>query len=661
MSFQNPAFEYFAKQDANELISHLSNHILLWGTNTSASSVYTGIIAAYWRNMAAYYSPLMNPDSWMSSLGYVGEQGELVRMVVPIARTLIQQYVSLVTRQRLNFECITDVTDSNPLMTVRLGKAICNAVSEKNRLDEKAQRLAERVAVFGMGFISCTWETDKGYIYSKNDDESYNYSGEPHIETHDMMDVVFDWSVEDWGNLDWVVVKRVKNRWNLISQHPELKSEIISLPSVKETRQTLPNYNFLARYDNSDMIYVYEFYHKPTPALPHGRMTIYGGPNCVFFDSPDVNPYECLPVFCIKFEQIAGTGLGFPLLSSMLPAQEMFDHSMSVIATNQQAFGVQSVLVPKGADISVNDLQGMNFITYTAANAEGGGKPEPLQLTATPPEVNAFADRLRDLMGEISMINSTLRGSPPSNVTSGAMAATLSANALEFLSNASKAMTINMEALMNLAIKCYKKFANVDQIVDIVGDNLTSYVKEFKADTLKSINRIKVREQNPLLSSVAGRLQLTDSLMQSGLIKDPSKYFGILEGAPVQSLYEDSYDEQIVVQQEIDAIMDGRNVMPIITDNHPLFIKGYKKILANPIVRVNSTIVQTVIQLMTERIKMMDIVSQDPVLSRAIAMQYDQPPPGASGGPQGGPPPGDAVSKMEADTASPADPAKPSA
>jgi hypothetical protein len=164
-----------------------------------------------------------------------------------------------------------------------------------------------------------------------------------------------------------------------------------------------------------------------------------------------------------------------------------------------------------------------------------------------------------------------------------------------------------------------------------------------------------------LLSSVAGRLQLSDSLIQAGLIKDPSKYFAILEGAPVQTLYEDSFDEQLVVQQEVDAIMDGRSVMPLITDNHPLFIKGYKKVLANPIVRVNSTITQTVIQLMTERIKMMDMIAQDPILSRAIAMQYDQPPPGASGGPQGGPPPGAAVSKMEADTASPADPAKPTA
>lgn len=661
MSIQNPAMEYFATQDADELIAHLNNHILLWGTNTSASSIFTGIIAAYWRNMAAYYSPMMNPDSWMSSLGYVGEQGELVRMVVPVARTLIQQYVSLVTRQRLNFECITDVTDSNPMVTTRLGKSICNSVAEKHKLDEKAQKLAERVAVFGMGFLSCTWKTDKGYIYSKNDDGTFNYSGEPQIETHDMMDVVFDWSIEDWENLDWVVIKRVQNRWNLVAQYPELKNEIISLPSVRDTRQTLPNYNFLARYDNADSVYVYEFYHKPTPALPYGRMTVYGGPNCVFFDSPDYNPYECLPVFCIKFETIAGTGLGYPLLSSMLPAQEMFDHSMSVIATNQQAFGVQSVLVPKGADISVNDLQGMNFITYTAANAEGGGKPEPLQLTATPPEVNQFADRLRDLMGEISMINSTLRGSPPSNVTSGAMAATLSANALEFLSSASKAMTINFESLMNLVIKCYKKFANVDQIVDIVGDNMTSYVKEFKSDTLKSINRIKIREQNPLLSSVAGRLQLTDSLMQAGLITDTSDYFGILEGQPPSSMYGAKYNDQIAVQQEIDALMEGRSVAPLITDNHPKYIKGYHEILSNPIVRINSTITQTVIQLMSERIKLMDMVAQDPILSRAVAIMYDQPPPGASAGPQGGQPPGDTMAKMEADTASPADPAKPAA
>jgi hypothetical protein len=89
------------------------------------------------------------------------------------------------------------------------------------------------------------------------------------------------------------------------------------------------------------MIYVYEFYHKPTPALPQGRMTIYASGTCVFEDGE--NPYGQIPGRFLKFEQIIGTGLGYPMLSNLLPVQELLDHSFSASSapTNRlQAFNL---------------------------------------------------------------------------------------------------------------------------------------------------------------------------------------------------------------------------------------------------------------------------------------------------------------------------------
>jgi hypothetical protein len=193
----------------------------------------------------------------------------------------------------------------------------------------------------------------------------------------------------------------------------------------------------------------------------------------------------------------------------------MLDHEMSVVSTNHQAFGVQSVLVPKGADIGVEDVaKGLNFITYTPQGADGGGKPEPLQLTATPPEIMQFADKLEQWLEIVSKMSATLRGSPPPNVTSGEMAATVSANALEFLSSASKAVTIGVEKLMNFSIQWYQKFADVEQIVNLVGKGEISSVKEFKSQDVQAIKRIKIRTQSPMMNTVAGRLQFADGLLQ---------------------------------------------------------------------------------------------------------------------------------------------------
>ena len=110
---------YWAADETDTVIGHLDDHVQMWGSNTAASSVFTSILAAYWRNMSAYYSAVINPDSWLTSLGFSGEQGELVRMVVPQARTLVRQFVSVITKQRYNWEALTDINDANPLQIGR--------------------------------------------------------------------------------------------------------------------------------------------------------------------------------------------------------------------------------------------------------------------------------------------------------------------------------------------------------------------------------------------------------------------------------------------------------------------------------------------------------------------------------------------------------------
>ncbi len=651
---------YWAEGETDRLVSHLDNHVQMWGSNTSASSVFTSILAAYWRNMSAYYNPVINPDSWMTSLGFAGEQGELVKMAVPQARTLIRQFVSVITKQRFNWEALTDINDSNPLQTAKIGKALANDLWQKNDMDKLTESAAERVAVLGHVFCSVTWNENGGEAVGVSQDgESLVYSGALEMDIHDPHDIVFDWSIENEKNIDWVVVKRIRNRWTLVAQYPELADEIRGIPSVKEVRQTMPNLNFLSRYENSDMIYVYEFYHKPTAALPQGRMTIYASPTCVMADGE--NPYQQIPGRFLMFDRILGTGLGYPMLSNLLPTQELLDHSFSAIATNQQATAVQSVLVPKGADISVNDIKGLSFISYTPQNAEGGGKPEPLQLTSTPGEVFNFLNICSEYMSNVSMITETLRGQPPANVTSGAMAATLAANAMEFLNSASKSLTIWAEDLVNIAIKNYKLFATEDQILDITGEGSISYVKQFKADDLKSLRQIKIRTQSPLMNTVAGRLQFGDSLLQAGLIKKPQAYLNLIEGAPVENLFDDDMSENVAIQAEIDALLEGQSVVPMMTDNHPMFINAYKKLLYNPHVRTQSPLTQTIVQLMQERIMMEQQL--DPML-KAMLRGEPLPEQQQPGAPMGGQPealPGEIATELTEEAAKPAAPAEPAA
>lgn len=639
--------EYFAKENAQKLAGLLEGKIDQWMSNagTNYASLYMSLVQAQWRNSQAYYSPLTNPDSQNSALGFIGQQGELAKMTVPVSRTLIRQFVTLITKQRWNFEVLADVTDANPLQTAKLGKALCNYLVDKNQLDLLMEQVAERVCVLGNCFLSCVWKSDKGYIYSRNDDDSLNYSGDVHIEMHDMWDVIFDYSINNFNDLDWIILRRKVNRWDLVAQYPAMADQIKRLPSAYT--DTLKGYacNYLS--NNDDVVYVREFYHRPTPALPMGRFTAYGDPNCVFCDEEHNNPYQGIPIFSFKFETIQNSCLGYPLLSSLLACQEALDSSYSTITTNQAAFGVQSVLIPHGANIGVSEISGgSKVIYYNVQNAEGGGKPEALQLTATPTEVFNYTKDLSNMLGQLSMVNDTLRGSPPPNVTSGTMAATISANALEFLSTAAKSITIGLEKCMNQVLYNYKTFANVEQIIDVAGEDGISFTKEFLGTDLSVLKKIKIRTQSPIMNSTAGRLQLTDAIMpllQSGNTEAIDKYVSIIEGGPVETMFESEFSERVAVQQEVDALLDGKTVVPIVTDNHPLFIREYRKLLYNQNIRINSPLLATIMQLMQERIQMEQ--TMDPYLKamlRGQPLPPPPPPPGMAPPPGGGmpPPPG---------------------
>jgi hypothetical protein len=629
---------YFASDEIDTLVDTCETKITNWGAGAGSSGFMASVVKGIWRNNAAYYASLLEPESWDTSLVFGGSQGEFVKSIIPKARTLVRQHVGLATKQRYSFDVVTDVEDSDPIRTAQIGNSIVKYDSEQQKIDLLAERIVETCDIEGWCFVTNTWDTGKGRIYGRMDEAgNMLYSGGNNFEMYTLQDVVFDWTKKRPEDLDWIICRRKMNRWDLAAQFPEIAEQIASLPAAENEKQTMVSLQMDDAHEDIDTVYVREFYHKPTPALPFGRMAVYCSKDVVLYDGE--NPYECIPGVMFVFQQIKNTLLGYPMMSNLLASQELYSGEMSTIATNHAAFGVQSVLVPKGSNISVNQVsKGMTFIDYTPQNAEGGGKPEPMQLTSTPPEIFNFTNMLSATLEELSGINSTLRGQPPANVTSGAMAATLSANALEFIYSDTKGLTIGLEHLMSLSIKNYQKFASVEQIIDVIGEGNTSTAQEFKADDIKSIKSVKIRQGNPLLNTIAGRLQLGESilpLLQQGKNDAISRYLGLLEGKPVETMFQSELSEDTAVQLEVEALQRGEQVAPLITDNHPMYIRAYQKLLYNPAVRQNGAVVQSLLSLIMERTT---LEAQCPPDLKAILRNQPMPmmPPGMP--PQGGAP-----------------------
>lgn len=617
--------EYWGAGDADKLVSHLQSKInRTTGQNSGSSTLYDVVSKASVRNEFAYYSNIITPQDAQSSLQYAGDMGELVKMNIPLARTYVRQFCSLITKERINIEAIVDINDVNPTQTAKIGKALANNLVDKQKIDLKQLKLAEKTCLSGISFLSCIWDENAGVLVTQNFDGSPVYSGDNKILVSSLHEVTFDYYNEDWDAQSWVVIAEPVNRYDLAAVYPDQAQAILNAPSVNESTMLSKQQLWTGSTYDSDTIYKYHFYHKRSPAVPSGRNICFvdGGVDNVLKDN--VYNKDYLPINSVIFEQIDNTGLGYPFMSSLLPAQEMIDSTLSTIASNQSALGVNIVAYPEGQDMGVNDIsKGLKFLPYKPMPIPNGGLPQSLQLSRVDGQFFQFSSTLQGLMQDISMLNSTMRGSPPPNVSSGAMAATLIATSMEFLTPASGAINLALERVLTYAIQNYQDFGNEAHLVEIVGDNNLAKIQAFKKEDISKISRIKLRRQSALMQTTSGRMALGESLLKNG-IGDAKKFVNLVEGAPVDSLYSDNYDEEAAVKSEIDAIFEGKPIAPQLSQNHPKYIQAYKSLLDNPHFIVNSNLVGGVIDLMRERLKMESLLQQD---SQLFTILRGQPPP----------------------------------
>ena len=613
---------YWLKDTPHEAISYLEEYHAKWGLwNTSP------IRQAWVRNFIAYHSAVITPSSWDTSMVFEGVQGELLKFATPKARSLVRQLITLVTKQRLSFQAQAQSSGQDIIDDVKLANALLDQIVNHQHLNNKAEDLVENALVLGSGFLKTSWRTDQGEPY-----DVYNgkvvYTGNVDISVVSVFDTFYDINAASWDNLDWVEVRTIKNRWDLIEQHPQMKEELLSLAGWYEIRG--PNYWFDRSNQNEDAVCIYECYAKPTPALPNGRLLVYGDTNTVIYDG--ANPYGFIPVEPMMPEKIQGTQLGYPKYTDMMPSNEMIDTCMSSVATNQSQFAVQSVLIPRGSNINVQDLNGMRFVSYTPQNAPGGGRPEPLQLTNTPAEVFKFIDVLDRYLGELSGVHPILRGHTE-GATSGAMVATLTANAIEFVDSISKNFHLCMERTMEKAVNCYKRFAKIEQPLTITGKNNQVYGKTFKGEELENIRGVKILVSNPLMQTVAGRMEIASQLQQM-----PEEmrydYISLIEGEPLSNITDKYLSQVDLVWSENQSLTDGKDVPVLATDDHPYHIKTHSQILNDPDIRKNSDKIAIILEHIEKHLLLEK--ETDPSL---IAMVRGQPVQDVGPGP-GTPPPG---------------------
>ena len=245
-----------------------------------------------------------------------------------------------------------------------------------------------------------------------------------------------------------------------MAKYPEMADKIKGLPPKNQSAVYR-----LAVFSNdeTDDIPVYEFFHKRTESMVDGRYILFLDADIVLLDAP--MPYRVIPVFRIAPSTIMGTPYGYTPMFDVFPIQEGINSLYSTIMTNQNAFGVQNLFVPRDSDIAISSLQsGMNII-------EGNTKPEAINFTQTPAEVFKFLEMMIQTAETISGVNSVTRGNPEASLKSGAALALVQSMSLQFVSGLQQSYVKLIEDTGTALVNILKDFAKTPKVIALVGKN----------------------------------------------------------------------------------------------------------------------------------------------------------------------------------------------
>ena len=591
-----------------------------------------------WQNVNYHYHHTYYNGA---DLRQAGDNGEFELLTINHFKNILHHMINMVSGEDISYSPRTTNTDSKSQKQALLSQNILEYYISERKVDRKLRIVDKYALLYGEGYIELVWDASLGEVadYDVTDDGDYDKDkpikeGDITFATYTPDNVIRDTDASEFELSDWIIIRKIRNKWNLAAKYPEIAEDIIAIDSRKTSAwdQYIGDSQTYEPTTGDDHIEMYTFYHKRTPAMPNGRMVDFLADTVVLVDT--VLPHKDIPVFREVPEEQENSAFGTTIAYDLVQIQEAINILHSTIITNQKTFGIDTIVVPKNSDYRFEALaEGLSVIEYR--DGPGGKPPSTLSLLNTKAEIFQYAKELVSQMEQISGVNSVVRGAPQSSLESGSALALVHSTAIQF--NQSRHLSyINVVSDVGTNIIAFlKQFALTKRVIAISGKSNRSYLKEFNNEDITDINRVTMDVQNPVMASTAGRVQLGEQLISAGLIKNPQEFLTLINTGRLETLFEHEMAEIMLIHTENEEIAEGKPQIAILTDDHLLHIKEHKAILASPDARRSPELVDLALSHIQEHINML----QDPNNSMLLGLvgQPQLPPEQAPGAAQ---PPG---------------------
>lgn len=562
--------EYWAKAPADEIADRILDKV----DDYFKYLLESGRLDLYRRSWTYYFRPRVTGASLTPS----GQQGELTTLSVNHYRNLLVHLETMTLAQRPSFEPIAVNSDTESQSQVILAAGLLDYYMRIKNLERYIKQSVKDGLMFGEGFVRVEWDASGGESYGQTATGAPAYKGDLKYSNYTPLTTIRDYTKPCNGEKDWVILRDRVNKFELAAKFPDLADKILDESDADD--QYLSTLLNVFGLEESDEVDQFTLLHPPTPAMPTGRFTTCLTNGTVLMDGPI--PYKNTHVYRIAPDEESGTIFGYSVAFDLLPVQEALDIVYSTAISNIATFGVQNILMPKGHDISTSQLAGgLNVVEYDPKI----GKPEPLNLTATAPEVYNFMQTLESVQQTLAGVDSVTRGDPEASLKSGAALALVAAQSVQFSQNLTQSYVLQVSGIGTGSIEILQEFASVPRVAEIAGKANRPLMREFKGKDLDSIQRVAVDVGNPLTRTIAGRTNLADLYLEKGMVENPDQYVQVVTTGRLDLVIQGKQANMLCIKGENEQLAEGKPQRALITDDHAKHILEHTIVLANPEIR----------------------------------------------------------------------------
>ena len=586
--------DYIYLRDSKELADVVERY---W--EGSRSSAFYNRMRTLFKESYKYYYGLVWTD--MYSTTTVGEQDEFTAININESRSHIKGVLSMTTQNRLVFDCLTQSTDVRARNNVIIGNSLLDHVFYQKRLERHAREMLEIGLFSGTGFMYVGWK--QGAMKDVDTEGNPAYGGDLEAVPLTLLDIGINPFKTNFEEQDSFKFRRVMNKYDLAATYKSKADEILNLPS--------PEHEDMLGIEDEEYgsVWVYYTFHKPTKALPQGRMMLSCQNGLVLFD--DVNPYGCIPVVCFRPDIRYGSAYGHAPLFDLMPLQEAANTLDSSFLTMAENFAIPNVLASDRFKAIETDIAGGMKLIQGKPDPDAPNQGFPTAMNMPKPD-NVYLqqrEKYSQYMQGLSGQNASVRGQYQTGQSGTAIALATSA-AQMFNSGLEAAYIMAVEEMAMLILKICHKFMSTEDIIEVAGLSQDYASLNFNESSLADIGRVKINLGNPLSKTVSGRVEIANQLLERGQI-NARDYMNILLSGQLTEAIEKGSSQTALMKLENEMLAQNEKPIMSLLDNHVLHVEKHREMIDNPLVRKNEQIVALVMEHIEEHIQMMEVLKVD--------------------------------------------------